>query len=221
MLRNIINYTSTFFAIFTFSATSAFSGGHDWKAKMIADALTAAPPAVTNDATIYAWDSKGQMLMLRSGAGSYVCLASGFMSIRIGKTPLPYPDPMCLDQNAWKFMRHFLSQKNPMKPAAPYPTEPGLCWMMAGMAVAGGMLDIGSANMKFEVTVAKSGAKIVRMTPHLMILPFPINEKTAGMQTKYDTDHPGASWIMAAKTPIEHLMIHFSKQEVSSMMNPN
>ena len=107
-----------------------------------------------------------------------------------------------------------------MKPSVPYPTEPGLCWMMAGMAVAGGMLDIGSG-MKFEVTVAKSGAKIVRMTPHLMILPFPINEKTAGMPTKYDTDHPEASWIMAAKTPIEHLMIHFSKQEVSAMMNAN
>ena len=38
MLRNIITYTSTFFVIFTFSSTSAFSGGHDWKAKMIAEA---------------------------------------------------------------------------------------------------------------------------------------------------------------------------------------
>ena len=220
MLRNIITYTSTFFAIFTFSATSAFSGGDEWKAKMIADAITAAPPAVTEDATIYAWDSNRQMILLRSGAGSYVCLASGFMSTRIGKTPLPYPDPMCLDQNAWKFMRHFLSQKNPMKPSEPYPTEPGLCWMLAGMAVAGGMLDIGSGT-KFEVTVAKSGAKIVRMTPHLMILPFPINEKTSGMSTKYDTDHPKASWVMAAKSPIEHLMVHFSKQEVNAMMNSN
>ena len=59
-------------------------------------------------------------------------------------------------------MRHFLSQKNPMKPSTPYPTEPGLCWMLAGMSVAGGMLDIGSGT-KFEVTVAKSGAKVVRI----------------------------------------------------------
>ena len=116
MLRNIITYTSTFFAIFTFSATSAFSGGDEWKAKMIADAITAAPPAVTEDATIYAWDSNRQMILLRSGAGSYVCLASGLFSTRIGRPSLPYPDPMCLDQNAWKFLRHFLSQKNPMKP---------------------------------------------------------------------------------------------------------
>ena len=110
MLRNLITYTSTFFAILTFSATSVFSGSDEWKAKMIADALTAAPPIVTKDATIYAWDSNRQMIMLRSGKGSYVCIASGHFSTRLGRPPLPYPDPMCLDQNAWKFMRHMLSQ---------------------------------------------------------------------------------------------------------------
>ena len=36
---------------------------------------------------------------------------------------------------------------------------------------------------------------------------------------RYDTDHPGASWIMAAKSPIEHVMVRFSEQEVSAMMN--
>ena len=29
----------------------------------------------------------------------------------------------------------------------------------------------------------------------------------------------GASWVTAAKTPIEHVMVHFSEQEVSAMMN--
>ena len=220
MLRKITVAATAFVALFAFACHSAFAGGDEWKAKMIADALTAAPPAVTNDATIYAWDAKGQMVLLRTGTGSYVCLASGFQSTRIGKPPLPYPDPMCLDQNAWKFFRHFLSEKNPMKPSRPYPTEPGLCWMLAGMAVKGGMVDLGS-NTQFEVTVVKSGAKIVRISPHLMILPYPVNEKTAGMSTKYDTDNPEASWIMAAKTPIEHVMVHFSEQEVSAMMNAN
>jgi hypothetical protein len=40
----------------TFSTNCVFSGGHSWKEKMIQDALTAAPPSVTKDATIYAWD---------------------------------------------------------------------------------------------------------------------------------------------------------------------
>ena len=91
MLKYLITYTSTFFAILTFSATSAFSGGDDWKAKMIADALTAATPIVTKDATIYAWDSNRQMILLRSGNGSYVCLASGLFSTRIGRPSLPLP----------------------------------------------------------------------------------------------------------------------------------
>ena len=91
---------------------------------------------------------------------------------------------------------------------------------MGGMAVKGGMVDIGSG-MQVEVTVAKTGVKIVRISPHLMILPFPVNEKTSGMSTKYETDHPGASWVMAAKTPIEHVMVHFSEQEVRAMMNAN
>ena len=220
MLRKIIVAATACVALFAFAFHSAHAGGDGWKEKMIADALTAAPPAVTHDATIYAWDSKGQMIMIRPGSGPYICMASGFGSTRVGKPPLPYPDPMCLDQNAWSFMKQVLSEKNPMKPSKPYPTAPGLCWMLAGMAVKDGMVEIGSG-MKFEATVAKSGAKIVRISPHLMILPFPVNEKTAGMSTKYDTDQPNASWIMAAKTPIEHVMVHFTEQEVRAMMNAN
>ncbi len=39
------------------------------------------------------------------------------------------------------------------------------------------------------------------------------------MSTKYNTASPGSSWIMAAKSPIEHVMVHFSEKEVSAMMN--
>jgi hypothetical protein len=35
----------------------------------------------------------------------------------------------------------------------------------------------------------------------------------------YCPANPVASWIMAAKTPIEHVMVHFSEKEVSAMMN--
>ena len=57
-----------------FTANSAHAGGNDWKAKMIADTLSVVPPAVTNDANIYAWDKKGQMILLRPGSGPYVSL---------------------------------------------------------------------------------------------------------------------------------------------------
>ena len=64
MFRNIIVTATALVALFAFITSSAQAGGNDWKAKMIADAITAAPPAVTNDATIYAWDKKGQMILL-------------------------------------------------------------------------------------------------------------------------------------------------------------
>jgi hypothetical protein len=74
-----------------------------WKAEMIADALLAAPPSVTHNATIYAWSAEGDMIAVRHGQGPFTCVASGFASLRLGKSPLPYPDPMCMDQNAWNF----------------------------------------------------------------------------------------------------------------------
>ena len=89
MFKNLIVVATTCVALFAFSFNSAYAGGDGWKEKMIADALTAAPPAVTHDATIYAWDAKGQMIMLRAGTGSYVCAASGLNSTRIGKPPKP------------------------------------------------------------------------------------------------------------------------------------
>lgn len=188
-----------------------------WKAKQIADASSAAPPAVTKDAAVYAWNNKGQMIVLRHGTGPYKCVASGNTSTRVGKPPLPYPDPMCLDQNAWNFFQVLWSEKNPMKPTKAYPTAPGMVWMLAGMGLGKGMVKIGSSG-DAEVTVTKSGAKITRISPHLMIMPFPVNEKTSGMATTYDPDNPSASWVMFPGTPIEHVMVHFSNKGVEAMM---
>ena len=46
------------------------ANGTSWKATQIADALTAAPPAVTKNARIYAWNATGQMVLIRHGTGT-------------------------------------------------------------------------------------------------------------------------------------------------------
>ena len=199
------------------ASVSAQAEDQAWKAKQIADALSAAPPAVTKDATVYAWNSEREMILLRQGTGPYKCVASGNTSTRVGKPPLPYPDPMCLDQNAWNFFQVLWSEKNPMKPKRAYPTAPGMVWMLAGMGVGKGMVKIGSSGQA-EVAVAKFGAKITRISPHLMIMPFPVKEKASGMATTYDPANPDASWVMFSGTPIEHVMMHFSKMAVDAMM---
>jgi hypothetical protein len=200
-------------------SNAVHANGTSWKAAQIADALTAAPPAVTKNARIYAWNAAGQMVLIRHGTGTYSCVASGNTSTRVGKPPLPYPDPMCLDQNAWAFFQVLWSEKNPMKPTRPYPTEPGMVWMLAGMGVGQGMVKIGSSG-DAEITVAKSGKKIARLSPHLMIMPFPVNESASPLASAYDPAYPDNSWIMFPGTPIEHVMMHFSNEVVQSMMLP-
>lgn len=191
-----------------------------WKSATIEDAIRAAPPSVTDTASIYGWTSEGELVLARYGGGSYTCIASGSFSLRIKKPPLPYPDPMCLDHNAWAFIQALWSAKNPAEPERPYPTEPGLIWMLAGMNVSKGAVDIGSASVsvtKESAGTAKNAA-IVQMTPHVMILPLPFNEDTAEMSTAYALDDPLGAWIMAAGKPHEHLMVHFSDQDVNAMM---
>lgn len=190
-----------------------------WKDAMVADALQAAPPSVTDDATVYGWTPDGDMVLARYGSGPYTCVASGSFSRRIGKPDLPYPDPMCMDQNAWAFVKALFSEKNPARPETPYPTAPGLVWMLAGMSVAKGGIVVGASEVAvLEASGGNAAAEVFRMTPHVMIMPVPFDKTAAGLPTAYDLDHPLNHWIMAAGTPFEHLMVHISPEDVAAMM---
>ena len=196
----------------------AVAADEKWKAEMIADALLAGPPSVTRNARIFAWNTEGDLVLIRPGTGPYTCLASGFSSLRVGKPKLPYPDPMCLDENAWAFMQAVFAEKNPRKPVKPYPTAPGMGWMLAGMNVKkGAVAAIPMAGSMLEKAAEIEG-EMVRMTPHIMIMPVPFNKKSAKLLTKYSIEEPLNAWIMAAGTPIEHLMVHFSWEDMEAMM---
>jgi hypothetical protein len=220
-MKTIIAIATCVLLLFvTFAASAADTIDDQWKAGKIADALQAAPPAVTENAKIYAWTDQGDMVMVRDGTGPYTCVASGFASLRLGKPALPYPDPWCLDQNAWAFMTAVWAEKDPLHPQKPYPTAPGLAWMLAGMNIKQGAMAIGKDEKSVVKTMAtdKAGKEIIQMTPHVMIMPVPFNEKAANLPTSYHQDDPLNSWIMAAGTPIEHLMVHFSDAAVKGMM---
>jgi hypothetical protein len=185
----------------------------NWKTAAIVDASLAAPPSVTADAKIYGWTKDGKLALARDGAGPYTCVASGAFSIRVGKPALPYPDPMCLDQNAWSFIQALWSKKKPL------PAAPGLVWMLAGMNVTKSAVDIGASTI--STTIGATDAKVVQMTPHVMIMPLPSNESAAGMTTKYNLENPFDAWIMAAGKPHEHLMVHFSAGDTKALMEPS
>ena len=91
--------------------------------------------------------------------------------------------------------------------------------MLAGMSVAKGAVAVGASEASVvETGAGASGGDIFQMSPHVMIMPVPFNNETAALGTKYDLDNPLNAWIMAANTPIEHLMVHFSADDVAAMM---
>jgi hypothetical protein len=196
------------------SLNAAAAPEDSWKSAAIADASLAAPPSVTADAKIHGWTKDGKLTLARDGAGPYTCVASGAFSIRIGKPALPYPDPMCLDQNAWSFIQALWNKEKPL------PTAPGLVWMLAGMNVTKSAVDIGASTIATTATGA-TGEEVVQMTPHVMIMPLPFNKSVAGMTTKYNLENPLDPWIMAAGKPHEHLMVHFSAENTKALMKPS
>ncbi len=190
-----------------------------WRAATIADAMLAAPSSVTHDAAIFGWTSEGELTLARYGSGAYTCMASGSFSVRLGKPPLPYPDPMCLDQNAWAFLQAIWAGKAAGGSKEALPTAPGLVWMLAGMNVTKSAVDVGASTITMTEQTAEAGeAEVVQMTPHVMIMPLPFDENSAGLTTKYSLDDPLDAWIMAAGKPHEHLMVHFSAQDAMALM---
>lgn len=198
------------------SPNTADAVDQQWKAEQIADALRAAPPSVTRDAKIYAWTKEGEMILVRDGSGPYTCVASGSIAARTGK-PVPHPDPMCYDQNAWAFSQAAGPEKDGM--------PPGLIWMLAGMSAKRGVAQekiVYGEGQNEQASKTKktseSDEEFVRMTPHIMIMPCPVDEKIAELPTSYDPDNPLSPWIMAVGKPVEHLMVHFSEAAAKGMM---
>ena len=198
---------------------SARAADEKWTAETVAEAILAAPPPVTETATVYGWDENGKLTLARSGTGPYTCVSSGAFSLRMGKPPLPYPDPMCMDQNAWAFLQAVWSEKNPIKPEKPYPTAPGLVWMLAGMNVDKGAVMVGASEVAvIEPVAGAGGGELFQMSPHVMVMPLPVAKSSPALPIKYDLHHPLGPWIMAAGTPYEHLMMHFSAEDVAAIM---
>lgn len=187
--------------------------GPDWTRAQIEDALHAAPASVTTGARIYGWKGT-ELVMVREGGGPYSCVGSGSWSLRLGKPALPYPDPLCADQNAWAYLQALWKEKDPLHPAKPLPRAPGLVWMLAGMDVVNGRVSYGTGNQ--STVQAGSATGIITMTPHIMILPLAVDAATAGLPTTYDQEH-ATMWVMGAGTPTSHLHVHFSPSTLTAL----
>jgi hypothetical protein len=188
----------------------------DWEHAQIADALRAAPPAVTHTAKIYAWQPYGQLVLVRDGPRPYTCVASGSASLRFAKPPLPYPAPFCADPNAWAFIRAYWTEDDPDPTEAvrPLPRAPGLVWMLSGMPGATGHVAAGKdaqGLVRTKLMGAQEGAghtaAPIAMTPQLMLLPLPFGPAAAEFPETADSVHPLTLWMQARGTPIGYMPV--------------
>ena len=149
---------------------------------LIAEAMSAAPRTVAENATIMAFNPDGSMRKLRDGSNNFVCMSDD---------PSPGHNPMCLDQNAMAWAEAWINKTEP--PA----NKVGFGYMLAG----GGT----PSNLDPYATEPSGGGEPKVEPPHVMIfnLPEPAMDY-ARPDEDVDMSQP---WVMWKDTPYEHLMI--------------
>jgi len=52
----------------------------------------------------------------------------------------------------------------------------------------------------------------VQMSPHIMILPLPVDAHAAEMPATFDPTNSELTWVMAAGTTLAHVHVHFTEK---------
>jgi hypothetical protein len=151
--------------------------------ELIASAMSAAPWAVSKDATIVVVGSDGKLRTLRQGQGAFTCVPDD--------PNTPGNDPMCLDRNGFEWLKALLAHEKPPE---------GKIWFAY-------MLKGGSdaSNDDPFASEPATGKKWVQTGPHVMIGGPGITK----MLDSYPAaaDNTRRPYIMFGGTPYEHVML--------------
>ncbi|HEY6064519.1 MAG TPA: hypothetical protein VIY96_00085, partial [Thermoanaerobaculia bacterium] len=152
-----------------------------WK---IQNALSAAPPAISKNATVMDWPATegGEMKQLKAGTNGWTCLPD--------MADTPANDPMCMDKMAMAWGGAWIGHKDPNL------TTTGIGYMLQGGGSA--------SNTDPFAKVPAAGETWMKEPPHLMIFPATGSKLDAAA---YGDMHSGGPWIMFGGTPYEHLMV--------------
>ncbi|HEX9149528.1 MAG TPA: hypothetical protein VF958_10245 [Thermoanaerobaculia bacterium] len=151
-----------------------------WK---IQNAMSAAPRAISKDATIMDFPASegAEMPVLRKGTNGWTCLPD--------MADTPANDPQCLDKMAMEWAAAWIGHKEPNLASA------GLGYMLQGGGSA--------SNTDPYATKPAAGEMWMKEPPHLMI--FPAGGKID--TTVYSSDPKSGPWVMWGGTPYQHLMV--------------
>jgi hypothetical protein len=150
-------------------------------AERISSAMSAAPAAVSANATVIAFDEQMQPRTLREGTNGWTCLPD--------MAHTPGTDPMCLDQAGMQWAQAWMAHEDPPAGAM------GFGYMLMGGSDA--------SNTDPFATTPPDGSRWVDTGPHVMI--FNLGSSFPGYPTDAsDTTRP---YVMFPGTPYAHLMI--------------
>jgi hypothetical protein len=152
-------------------------------AELIVSAMSAAPAAVSKDATIVVVGEDGKLRTLRQGEGAFTCVPDD--------PSTPGTDPMCLDRHAMEWFKALLAHEKPPE---------GQIWFAY-------MLKGGSdaSNDDPFASGPPTGKKWVQTGSHVMVGGPGITKMLDSYPaTADDTRRP---YIMFGGTPYEHVMI--------------
>ncbi len=158
----------------------------------IANAMSAAPLAVSKDATILGFPTEGtEMVVLREGTSDWTCFADWPAS--------PANDPQCNDPVWTAWTEAFLAGEEPNV------TQPGIAYMLQG--------GDDTSNTDPFAPVPAEGQAWVSTPSHLMLL------LPGGFDaSQFTTDHAsGLPYIMWDGTPYEHLMVPVADMDMKDM----
>jgi len=148
----------------------------------MASAMSAAPEAITKNATIMIPDSKGKMRVARKGTNGFTCMPDDPIS--------PGPDPMCMDANAAGWLDAYFAHRTP--PA----NKVGFMYMLMGGTDA--------SNTDPYAKKPPAGGHWVVTGPHVMVVGA--NPEFYASYPRGADPDTSSPYVMWAGTPYQHLM---------------
>lgn len=171
------------------ATSNAAAKGKDMKSmpkeEQIKLAQSAAPPSISNDATIMVIGEDGKMVEAKKGTNGFTCLPD--------IDGQEVPDPICADQAAMQWANDLMS-------GTPKPTNtvPGVAYMAKG----GWHWE---KDGKIIMDKNEKGAKRLKEPPHWMIL-WAFDSKASGLPSNHHSKF--GTYVMFDGTPYAHLMIY-------------
>lgn len=151
--------------------------------QVISSAASAAPRAVSDNASVVTYDQRGVLRTLRQGSNNFTCMPDD--------PTTPGDDPICVDANGLEWILALAANK------IPTPGKIGIGYRLQGGSDA--------SNLDPMASAPADGATWIKSGPQILILNA--GAALAGYPEAQTTPDPTRPFVMFAGTPYARLVI--------------